>query len=179
MRNNIDEIFELYYSEHFDYVKRFCYYKLADYPDYADDCIQDTFRVLFEKLSENIEFKYVRAFLIKTASNFIKLKYRQINQEKNKCVSIDSNEINIPYEQSFFEHISDEMILCMKDEIISSLTEDERDLLNKTCKNYKNSYMTTKELAMEYSCSETAIRQRIFVIRRKIKAIVKEKTDNL
>lgn len=176
---NINELFEKYYNEHIDYIKQYCYYKLGDYPDYADDCVQDTFRVLFEKLLEDVEFQYIKAFLIKAASNFVKLKFREIDKEKNKSLSIDNNEIDIPYEQNFFDDVSEETILDLKDEIISSLTKGEQILLSKTCKKYENSYKTTKELAIEYSCSETNIRQKIFVLRTKIRKLAKEKTKDL
>lgn len=176
---DINILFQEYYDEHIEYIKHYCYYKLSDYPDYAEDCIQDTFRVLFEKLCENVEFQYIKAFLIKTASNFVKLKFRDIEKEKNRQVSIDDNEIDIPYEQNFFEVVSEETILMLKDEILSSLSQEEQTLLNKTCKQYEDSYKTTKELAIEYSCSETNIRQKIFVLRNKIKQLAKEKTKNL
>ncbi len=173
------KLFDIYYNDYYEYIKQYCYYKLNDYPDFAEDCIQDTFLVLFQKLSEDVEFEYVKAFLMKTASNFVKLKFREIDKLKNKCISIDDNAIVIPYEQSFFEEISDETISELKNEIIQSLSKEEQILLSKTCKQYKDSYKTTKQLAEEYACSETTIRQRIFVIRSKIRKSVKEKTKNL
>lgn len=178
LKEDINMLFEQYYNEHIEYIKKYCYYKLADYPDYAQDCVQDTFRVLFEKLSDNMEFEYVKAFLVKTASNFVKLKYRDIDKEKNKSVSIDGEEINISYNQEFFK-TDEETIHRLKNEILNSLSDEERLLLEKTCKNYKDSYKTTKELAIEYNCSETNIRQKIFVLRKKIKMQIKEKTKNL
>ena len=176
---DIKELFNIYYTEYLDYIKRYCYLKLGDYPDFAEDCIQDTFRVLFEKLSEDVEFEYVKAFLIKTASNFVKVKYREIDKQKNKQISIDSEEIEIPYEQDLLDNVSDEILEKLKNEIIYSLTFEEQRLLRSTCKDYKDEYRTTKQLALEYECSETAIRQRIFVMRKKVRALVKEKLKNL
>jgi len=176
---DINKIFTEYYNEYFGYIKQYCYYKLGDYPDYAEDCIQDTFRVLLEKLNEDIEFQHIKAFLMKTASNFVKLKFREIDKEKNKNISLDDKELDIPYEQNFFDDVAEEQILQLKEEIIASLSEEEKILLSKTCKHYKNSYKTTKQLAAEYSCSETNIRQRIFVLREKIRKLAKEKTKDL
>lgn len=175
---NINSLFEQYYNEYVGYIKQYCYYKLGDYPDYAEDCVQDTFRVLFEKLSKDAEFKYVKAFLIKTASNFVNLKYRDIGRYKNRKISIDGEEIDIPYNQNFFE-TDEETIIKLKNKILNSLSREERDLLEKTCRDYRNAYKTTKELAAEYNCSETNIRQKIFVLRKKIKTLVKEETKNL
>lgn len=178
-KSKIDRVFEQYYEEYVEYIKKYCYFKLNDYPDYAEDCVQDTFRVLFEKLSEDVEFEYVKAFLMKTASNFVKLKFREINKLKNKTISIDAEELDLAYEEKFFNDVSEDVILNLKNEIISSLSFEEQRLLNQTCKQQKDSYRTTKQLAIEYSCSETNIRKRIFVLRTKIKQLAKEKTKNL
>lgn len=178
LKNDVYNQFEYYYDEYVEYVRRYCYYKLNDYPDYAEDCIQDTFRVLFEELSKDIKLEYPKQFLIKTASNFVKLKFRAIDKEKNKNFSIDQLNLDIPIEQEFFK-VDDDVLFRLKREILSELSESERILLSKTCKNYKSSYKTTKQLAAEYNCSETCIRQRIFNLRRKIKKLAKEKTKSL
>lgn len=178
-KKEVEKLFEQYYSEYFEYISRYCYYKLNDYPDLAEDCVQNTFMVLFEKLTEEVEIKYIKAFLMKTASNYVKLKFREIDKIKNIIISIDDNDIIIPFEQNFFEDVSEETISELKDEIILSLSEEEQILLSKICKQYESSYKTTKQLSVEYSCSETTIRQRIFVLRKKIKQAVKEKTENL
>lgn len=171
-------IFEKYYNEYFEYIKRYVFYKLNDYPDYAEDCVQETFRVLYEKLSQDIEFKYVKAFLIKTANNFVQQKYREITNEKSRNVSFETFDQEIPIYQNYFE-VDEETILNLKDEIIRSLSKEEKELLIKTCKNYKDYYKTTRELSAEYSCSETNIRQKIFVLRRKIRRLIKEKAKNI
>lgn len=179
LKSKVDRVFEQYYEQYVEYIKNYCHFKLNDYPDYAEDCVQDTFRVLFEKLNEDVEFEYIKAFLIKTASNFVKLKFREIDKLKNRTISIDAEELDLTYEEKFFDDVSEDVILSLKDEIISSLSFEEQRLLNQTCKQYKDSYLTTKQLAIEYDCSETNIRQRIFVLRTKIKRIAKEKTNNL
>ncbi len=177
-KNDVNKTFEKIYNEYIGYISRYCNYKLNDYPEYAQDCIQDTFRVLFENLSKNIDIEYPKAFLIKTASNFVKLKFRDIDKEKNKQLSIDYDCLDIPVEQEFFS-IDYDVIDNLKNEILSELSDTEQELLSKVCRNYVDSYRTTKQLAKEYGCSETNIRQKIFVLRTKIKMIVKDKTKNL
>lgn len=88
LKDDIYNQFECYYNEYVEYIRRYCYYKLNDYPDYAEDCVQDTFRVLFEQLSKDTKLEYPKQFLIKTASNFVKLKFRDIDKEKNKNFSM-------------------------------------------------------------------------------------------
>lgn len=172
-------LFINYYKEYLSYIRHYCYLKLGDHPDYAEDCIQDTFRVLFERLNEDAMIKNVKAFLIKTASNFVKLKYRELEIQKKRIHPIDHHQMDIPYEPDLLDNVSDEMIEMLKNEILDSLNPGEQLLLLQTCKDYKDAYRTTKQLALEYGCSETAVRQRIFVLRQKIRALIKEKLKNL
>ena len=179
LKSRIDKEFEQYYKQYIEYVKSYCRYRLYDYPDFVEDCVQDTFRVLYEKLSNDVEFEYVKAFLLKTASNFVNLKFREIDKSKNKTVSIDDVKSKLIIEDNFFNDVSEETIYKLKDEIISSLSFEEQELLSHTCKQDKDSYRTTKQLAKMYGCSETNIRQRIFVLRAKIKILINNKTKNL
>jgi len=178
-KTKIDIIFENCYEEHSSYIRRYCCYKLNDYPDLAEDCVQDTFRIFYEKLKSGYEIHNPKAFLIKIASNFVKVKLTEIGRSKYRNISIDECGINLSYNENFFEEASEELIIDIKEDILSSLNEEEKVLLSETCKNYKDSYKTTKELAKKYNCSETNIRQRIFVLRNKIRKIIKEKTKDL
>lgn len=177
-KSKIDKAFEQLYDEYAGYVQAYCNYKLKDYPDYVQDCVQDTFRVLYENLKEDVEIQYPKAFLLKTASNFVKLKFREIDKQK-KTVSTDDENITLAYEEYFDDDIEQETILRIKNEILAELSDDERELLEETCKSNKDVYMTTRQLAQKYNCSENAIRQRIFILRAKIKKCIKEKTKHL
>lgn len=174
----LDKLFEQYYNENIEFLRRYCNFRLGDYPDYADDCIQEAFRVLYEKLSKDIEFKHVRGFLIKAASNFIKSKYRDIDRERYRENSIDFNMIDISFEEELFS-TDEENIQNLKFDIISSLSKKEKQLLERICNNYEKSHKSNKELAKEFNCSEVNIRHKIFILKRKIKRLVKEKTKNL
>ena len=37
LKDDIYNQFECYYNEYVEYIRRYCYYKLNDYPDYAED----------------------------------------------------------------------------------------------------------------------------------------------
>ena len=179
MKNSkVDKAFEQLYDEYIGYVQAYCNYKLNDYPDYAQDCVQDTFRVLYENLKETVEIRYPKAFLLKTASNFVNLKFREIDKQKKAISTCDEN-IILVYEEDFDDDIDEETIISIKNDILDELSDDEHQLLNETCKSDKDVYMTTKQLAQKYNCSENTIRQRIFMLRTKIKKRIKEKTKNL
>lgn len=174
-----EELFDTYYAQYSKQIESYCNYKLKSYPEYAQECVQDTFTVLFEKLNDDVQINYVKAFLFKTADNFVKKKYRELNRVNSKIVSIDDMQTELSYEQSFFEDIDENLIISLKEKIINSLTPQERELLYFTCKNDSNTYLTTKELAEKYHCSETNIRQKIFILRTKIKKKIKENVNDL
>lgn len=176
---DVNAVFQKHYDLYIEEVRQYCEYRLRKYPGYAEDCVQETFRVLLEKLKEDNEFEYIRAFLRKTASNFVNQKFREIEESSKRYVSLEQGDWDISYEFEFINRIPEADIEKMRDSVIAVLTEDERILLKKTCRRYGDSYKTTQELAEEYSCSETAMRQRIFVLRVKIKKMVKELTRDL
>lgn len=176
---DVNAVFQEYYDAYADEIRQYCEYRLRNNPEYAEDCVQETFKVLLEMLNKNVEFKYVRAFLRKTASNFVNQKYREIENSYKRIVSIDEDNIEISYEINFFGKVSEEEIVEMKDDILSRLSDKEKTLFMETCCSYVDSYKTTCELAAKYSCSETAIRQRIFVLRTKIREIAKELTKDM
>ena len=49
---------------------------------------------------------------------------------------MNQTDFDIPIEQEFFK-VDYDVIVRLKDEILSELSESERILLSKTCKNYK------------------------------------------
>lgn len=176
---DVNAVFQKYYDEYADEIRQYCEYKLRNNLEYAEDCVQETFKVLFEMLNENIKFEYVRSFLRKTASNFVNQQYREIEDRCKRYVWIDEDGVEISYELNFFGEVSEDTIVEMKDDVLNRLTDKEKTLFMETCRNYVDSYKTTRELAIKYSCSEAAIRQRVFVIREKIRQMAKESTKDL
>ena len=76
------------YNSYYSSIYKFCLSKLKNDITYVDDCVQETFLVLYNKLLKGEEVNYTLAFLYKTADNLIKKRYAQLKKQE-KEVSID------------------------------------------------------------------------------------------
>lgn len=78
------------YTSYYSSIYKFCLSKLTNDISYVEDCVQETFIVLYKKYLNGEEIEYVQAFLLKTASNLVKKRYSQLKREEN---NIDIEEI--------------------------------------------------------------------------------------
>lgn len=95
-----DELFKTAYEENYVSVYRFCLSKLKN-NEMTEDCVQEAFLVLYKKYLAGEEIEYVKAFLMKTASNFVLKKFEEI-KKMQKTVNIDEI-INIPSQNDDME----------------------------------------------------------------------------
>lgn len=174
--SDIYALFDEYYNNFYFLIYSFCNAKLNCREQDASDCAQETFEVLLEKLKGGEEILNVRSFLFGTATNILKHKFREIEIQQRRLVPLYEKENDLRYDQIFFGDISQETIIKMKDEIIEALTAKEKELLYFITDLDGSPAVKYKELAEYYSCSETLIRQRVFLLKNKIILMVKEKT---
>ncbi len=87
-KNRADELLKDAYKKYYSDVYRFALSYLTKDRESVDDIVQDTFIVLFNKYREGEEVTYIKAFLFKTAYNFIRKKFREL-QRDSQNVSID------------------------------------------------------------------------------------------
>ena len=176
--NNADSIFtENVCKDSFIGVKRLCEYKLRSCPDEIDDVMSEVYfafvsAVYNKKIPDN-----PKAWLYGVANNIIKDKYSQINKQE-KHIDRKSPE-NLERELAVFPDLSDEMISDeaieeMADKIISSLTEEERELL--TAFHYENKSM--KEIGAVMGKSESAVKQKHYRLCIKVRRLIKEAIEN-
>lgn len=176
--DELNTLFEQYFCEHSKQVFKFCVSKLNANPSCAEDCVQESYKVLYEKMKDGKNIENVRAFLMQTASNFVKKNLTEMNREmKHAEYSASAN--SIPYNDTYFSNIPEILILHLKDEVLDTLTEKDRILIEKISCSSDGKRISEKELAEEYGCSPGAMRQRISVLHKKVKRIVYEKTLDL
>ena len=132
-----------------------------------DDCMQDVFLALLNKLDDNGEIQYPKAWLTKVASNKIKDIYES---EKIK------SEHQVPYNEEYVaESYSFEESLCEEDlekhlkAILEKLDEKEKKLLE----DFYSENIPQKEIAEKLGITENNVRQQIFRLKRKITAIIR------
>lgn len=95
-KNKADELFTVAYNECYSLIYRFVASRLSCDPSCIDDCVQDTFVVLYKSYLSGTEIVNTKAYLLKTANNFVHKYYDKI-QKSNQVVDIDDVK-NIPVE---------------------------------------------------------------------------------
>ena len=87
-KKTADALLQKAYEENYTSVYRYALSKLKNDRHSVDDVVQEAFIVLYKKFLSGEEVAYLKAFLFKTADNFVKKKYTEI-EKRNKTVSID------------------------------------------------------------------------------------------
>lgn len=89
-KRRADELFSDAYGKYYTTVYRFCLSRLKNDRHSVEDCVQESFIVLYNKYlaGENVEF--VSAFLLQTASNFVKKRYAELEKSRR---NVDIEEV--------------------------------------------------------------------------------------
>lgn len=160
---NADELLKEAYEKHYGYVYKFCLSRLPKDRASAEDCAQETYIVLYNKLKSGEEIENVLAFLLQTARNFVLKQLREVDKRQNE---VDLDEIvHIPSqnedmdEKLTFEEYSRQ--------ITAALTDKEAEL-------FKLRYISELEIpaiAKIRNSSEANIYTELSRIRKKIRKI--------
>lgn len=136
--------------------------------DTADDCVQDTFIVFYNKLLDGEKFDNPRAFLYRTADNFVKRQKQKNASELRRTVSLDeAGNIGITDDEYAARLDLIDYDECAKQLII--LLTDEEKLL------YELRYIQeigVEEIAEKLGISRPAASMRLMRMRNKIKDMV-------
>ena len=165
------------WQEHEPYIRKFCTYKLQSQPDEIEDCIQEIFLALSHSLQNGTVIAYPKAWLTKVADNIIKDFYEKVCTAVKRTVPYDAKQLErtqIFYPDEELTSLSEEQISQLKEEVFSHLTEPEQKLLH-------DRYAAKKsfaEIASEQNTTASNIRQRLYRLKQKTKAIIKQLLDD-
>lgn len=163
-QNTADERFKEAYKKYYTDVYRFCLSYLLHDRASVDDCVQEVFIVLYKKYQSGEDIEYVKAFLFKTAENFIKKHLRQ-NVRDSKNVSIDEI-IELPSQsEDLDERLSFEEY---SRQISAALSDRDAEL-------FKLRYieeLSLEEIAAVLNTSITTIGTRTWRLRKRLMTIV-------
>jgi RNA polymerase sigma factor (sigma-70 family) len=167
------EVAEKYYGEIFAY----CRYHLNFDKSLAEECTQDVFETFFRCLL-NTEIRSPRAWLYRTADNYINRYIRSISIQKNRIVPFPNmdDEYGITKSSQFMYYQDFETVINSKTdfdsferELLSCLKSNEIELFNL----YFQKCKSIHELSLYMNKSESAINKRLQRIRIKIKKKIK------
>lgn len=89
-KEEADRLFKEAYKQYYSDVYRFALSYLIKDRASVDDVVQETFLVLYNKYLKGEEIVYTKAFLLKTANNFIK---KRLNEYQKSLTVISIDEI--------------------------------------------------------------------------------------
>ncbi len=82
-KRKADELLSDAYKAYYSDVYRFCMSILTADKDGINDCVQEAYIVLYNKYLAGEEVEFVKAFLFKTAKNFVLKRVREINKSND------------------------------------------------------------------------------------------------
>ncbi len=160
----LERDYNLYYIN----LHRFCMCKLKN-REQADDCVQESFFILYQHYMKNEEIKNVAGFLYKIADNLIKTQWRE-NQKAEAFVQIDSLSDTIPAKDEGYNDLDYDLLA---EKLLLLLNEKEKEL-------YKLKYIENKsleEIATELNMKYQAVAKRLSRLRQKVKELITERFE--
>ncbi|MCH5316016.1 MAG: sigma-70 family RNA polymerase sigma factor [Eubacterium sp.] len=162
-KRNLQDRFTQIYNEYKSSIYSFCLVKLNGDSNGAEDCMQNSFMVLYKKMKNDEEIVNPRAFLYKTASNYVLKCIEAKAKENSKIVPISEYEDKAVDNQSIIDSDIDYSILTKK--LNELLNPDEQKLL-------KLKYiddLTIEQVSGILNISKPAVAKRLQRLREKIK----------
>lgn len=151
---------------------KYCNVRMGDANATSDDCVQEAFLVYYNRLLSGEEFENPRAFLYRTADNFVKRAVESYGNQLKRTLPLDEAEIVESWDLPFNIENTDFDALAQK--LICTLTEQEKEF-------YKLKYidkLSLAEIAQKLSISPVAAAKRSSRLRKQIIDKLNDFIDN-
>ncbi len=166
-KTKADELFNSIYKDYYSAVYKYCLSRLNCDRENADDCIQETFLVLYNKLVSGENIDNPRAFLYSVSTNFVKKCYNRIQHDNETFADFELAERRIFSEEDLINRINfDEF----ESRLNTILNDEESQLYNLRF----IEEMRVKDIAQSLGISERYCSMKITRLRRKIMSSLKE-----
>lgn len=164
VKKRADELLKQAYEQYYVSIYKFCLSKLINDITSVEDCTQEAFIVLYKKYLSGEDIEFVHAFLLKTASNFVKKQYVQIERanktvDLQEVIHIASQDEDIDERLTFEEYSR---------QISSALSDLDADLFSMR---YIED-LQIDEIAARLNMSISAVTTRLSRIRNKLRKIL-------
>lgn len=163
VKHQADEALKHAYELCFTPLLKYCNVRKGDAAVSADDCVQEAFLVYYNKLLSGETFQNPRAFLYRTADNFLKQAIEQFVRQRDRTVPLEDAEAlsaaPLPFEASDLDY--DKLAAVL----LSELTTEEQAL-------YRMKYIERRplfEIAELLGISPAAAAKRTSRLRSRIK----------
>lgn len=167
-KSDADIILSKCYDDCYQSILKYCRVRLGKFDSHAHDCVQESFIILYSKLKSGEAIDNPRAFLYRTADNFIKRTVKECSKQQSR---------NIPLEEIYAVTVSSVPMIPddfdydkYAEALISKLNEDEKQI-------YSMKYsdkMSIGEIAVYLNISPAAAAKRLQRMRDKVKQLISE-----
>lgn len=165
-KSNSNTELEKISKEYYLPVYKYCNVKLGAEKSYSDDITDEIFALLCEKW-DSLRKENVKAWIYRTADNIIKeflRKHRKQLEEFAYIEDLDDFTVNkLTYDQDF-ESINNDDIETYRGEILSDLSDDERELFDAVFVKK----LPHKEICEQFSLSKENLKKRLYRLRKKL-----------
>ena len=149
----------------------YCLARLDGAREDADDCVQDSFLVLQQKLNSGEAIENPRAFLYRTADNFVKRRKAENAKAAKRQVSLEDAESSVTVDFNYLRAVDETDYDLLAEELIKTLSDDEKALydlrfVRRTAVN---------DIAVILKISPAAVSMRLKRLKEKVKMKVYEK----
>ena len=148
----------------------FCLARLSGERESADDCVQEAFLVLSSKLRDGENIENPRAFLYRTAENFVKRRQEEFTKETKRFVPLENATEAAASDEIYNETLDSIDFDALAERLISSLDEDEKLLYN--LRYVQNTRVD--EIAIILKISRPAVSMRLMRLKTKITDMVNQ-----
>ncbi len=163
----VDELFNTIYSEYYHLIFKYCLSRLKCNKDYADDCVQDTFMTLYNKMIEGEIINSPRAFLYNVATNYIKKYYNRIKSENENLTDFEYAQNVLYSDEDIVEKIN---FNEFEFKLNTILTKEEKELYTLRFSEEQR----VKDIALRFNISEKYCSLKITRLKRKIISSLKD-----
>lgn len=167
-KKKADALLQQCYAEYRVKLFNYCLARLDGSREAADDCVQETFVVFYDKLLGGESFEAPRAFLYRTADNFVKRQKQKSATEAKRSVPLEEAWNVSAADSEYNERISSIDYDKCAARLVEMLSEEEKEI-------YKLRYVekaSVETMAQMMGLSRPAMSMRLMRLRNKIKEMV-------
>ena len=146
----------------------FCLARLSGERESADDCVQEAFVVLNTRLKDGEEIENPRAFLYRTAENFVKRRQEEKTKDTKRLVPLETAAEAAVSDEIYNETLDSIDYYALAKRLISELDEDEKLLYN--LRYIQRSRV--EDIAVTLKISRPAVSMRLMRLKNKITDMV-------
>lgn len=164
---NADKLLEEYCRQYKEILYKYAYLRTGHDKNAAEDCVQEAFMVIYRRLKKGEEFKEPKAFLYRTVDNFIKEHLRDLKKRQKLNEKVLSEEFS---EWDILDRLAPETEQEIINAALNEMNDTEKVIYKRRYIENKN----VKEIAQQYNLSVTAVTTRLYRIRQKVEARVRQ-----